>query len=250
MITSLKAEVLKLRRKHILLISLGMILVELFWLSFAMFFNDSDFARNGYQTMLYQLPVLNSLFFPVIIGVMVSRFCDMEHKGSNYKSLFVIQRKAHIFSAKYIISIVFLMLFVFIEVLFVALLGKFSSFHDTFSVVDYTSFFFSQTVTSILVSTIFLVLSLCIKNQFIPFIVGIITGFLGFLSAFFPPIITKIIPSSYYMLLSTVSMNWDIETRIVDYYYVPFKWEYFIAISALSIFSYLVSVTYFKRKEV
>ena len=56
MIKSLQSERLKLKRKHMLFIGLGMVLVQLLWLTIAMNYNDSTYIEDGYKTFLYQLP--------------------------------------------------------------------------------------------------------------------------------------------------------------------------------------------------
>ena len=98
--------------------------------------------------------------------------------------------------------------------------------------------------------SILLILALHFTNQFIPFITGIILGFLGFMAAFFPDAIMRIIPSSYYMLLSTIAMDWDVETRIVSYYYRDFATSYLIILIILIICVFDFSKHCFKRKEV
>ena len=97
---------------------------------------------------------------------------------------------------------------------------------------------------------IILILSINFRNQFIPFITGIILGFLGFMAGFFPPVIMRVIPSSYYMLLSTIAMDWDVETRIVSYHYINFSISYFIILMILILCVFVFSNQYFKRKEV
>ncbi len=250
MMRAWQVECLKLRRKHTLLIALVMLLVELFWLSFALFWNGDTFATQGFQTMFYQLPLLNSLFFPVMIGVMVSRICDIEHKGSHFKSLFTMQKKTALLSAKGALCVLFSALLVAVQIGFVVLLGQLAAFEDALLWTDMLSFFLSQTATGSLLVVLFLVLALSFKNQFIPFIVGIVVGFLGFLSAFFPPVIMRLIPSAYFMYLSTVGMDWQVDTRVVTYYVEPFKWGSFGGICAVTALLFALSLLFFNRKEV
>ena len=123
MIKSLKSELLKLKRKHMLFIGLGMVLVQLLWLTIAMSYNDSAYIENGYKTFLYQLPLINALFFPTIIGVLTSRICDLEHKGYCLKSLFTMQKKTDLFNIKFLILSAYLIIIVLFQVLFVYLLS-------------------------------------------------------------------------------------------------------------------------------
>ncbi len=250
MLKALKAETIKLKRKYIFVSVFVMINLELFWLAFAMFFNDSTYVQNGYTTFLYQLPMLNALFFPVAIGVVASRICDMEHKGSTMKLLFTMQKKSNLLVVKFLIVTVYIILLVLYQILFIAVLGQFTGFKDAFLAFEFVLYFISQSVTSVFILLAFLVLALKLQNQFVPFIVGIVTGFLGFLSSFFPPVIMRLVPSSYFMFLGTVGMDWDVETRIVSYYYRGFQWQYLIMLLVLTGFMFIVSTNYFERKEV
>ena len=250
MIKSLKSELLKLKRTHMLFISLGMVLVQLLWLTIAMNYNDSTYIENGYKTFLYQLPLLNALFFPTIIGVLTSRICDLEHKGNCLKSLFTMQKKTDLFNIKFLILSAYIIIIVLFQVIFVYFLSIVQGFLDPFQILDFILYFISQTTTSIFVMSILLISALNFKNQFIPFITGIILGFLGFMAAFFPDAIMRIIPSSYYMLLSTIAMDWDVETRIVSYYYRDFATSYLIVLMILLGCMFTISKYCFKRKEV
>ncbi len=250
MLKALKAEMLKLKRKYIFLSVFAMINLELFWLSFAMFFNDNAYVQNGYATFLYQLPMLNALFYPVIIGVVASRICDIEHKASAMKLLFTMQKKSNLLVVKFFIIAIYIFALVLYQVAFIVMLGQFAGFKDEFLYFNFILYFISQSATSLFILIAFLVLALKLQNQFIPFIVGMITGFLGFLSSFFPPVIMRLVPSSYFMFLGTVGMNWDIETRIVSYYYTAFPWQYLIMLLVLTVFMFVASTNYFERKEV
>ena len=250
MIKSLESELLKLKRKHMLFIGLGMVLVQLLWLTIAMNYNDSTYIENGYKTFLYQLPLINALFFPTIIGVLTSRICDLEHKGNCLKSIFTMQKKTNLFNIKFLILSAYIIIIVLFQVMFVYFLSIAQGFSDPFQILDFTLYFVSQATTSVFVMSILLILALHFTNQFIPFITGIILGFLGFMAAFFPDAIMRIIPSSYYMLLSTIAMDWDVETRIVSYYYRDFATSYLIILIILIICVFGFSKHCFKRKEV
>ena len=250
MILSLKSELLKLKRKRILLIAFGMVLVQLLWITTAMNYNDSTYIENGYKAFLYQLPLINALFFPTIIGVLTSRICDLEHKGNCLKSIFTMQKKKDLLNVKFLILSGYIIVIVLFQVMFVYFLSIAQGFSDPFQILDFALYFVSQTTTSIFIMSILLMLALHFNNQFIPFITGIILGFLGFMAAFFPDAIMRIIPSSYYMLLSTIAMGWDVETRIVSYYYRDFATSYLIILIILIICVFGFSKHHFKRKEV
>ena len=62
--------------------------------------NHLFFMENGYLMYLYQLPMVNAIFFPLLGMVVASRLCDLEHKGDNLKLLCTLAEKGRIFDAK------------------------------------------------------------------------------------------------------------------------------------------------------
>lgn len=62
--------------------------------------NRQFILENGYLMLLYQLPMVNTIFFPVLGMVVASRLCDLEHKGDNLKLLCTLEEKGRLFDAK------------------------------------------------------------------------------------------------------------------------------------------------------
>lgn len=53
----------------------------------------ADFImKNGWVMMLYQLPLANGIFFPIMATVVASRLADAEHKASAFKHLFTLEK--------------------------------------------------------------------------------------------------------------------------------------------------------------
>ena len=250
MLLSLKCEFLKLKRKHTLFILLAGVFVQMIWCMGAMFSGSTDYTGSGYQICLYQFPILNALCFPVLIAVLVSNICDMEHKGNTHKQLFVMQEKGMFWNVKWIISLVYIFVMLLFQITSIYFIGKVLGFSDTFIIKEYALYFLSSIATSLFISTLILTFATLFKNQFIPFFMGITAGFLGFMSAFFPAWLMRIIPSSYYMLLSTSGMNWDSTTRISTYYYRGFPILDFGVLLAILVICFYLSKAMFMRKGV
>ena len=92
MIRLIKCEYKKTKRKHLFLTAFAALVLMSVWA----FYGDmsSDFIRrNGYSMFLYQFPLVNAIFFPLLCTVIASRLCDLEHKGSNFKLLCTMEDK-------------------------------------------------------------------------------------------------------------------------------------------------------------
>ena len=99
MIRLIKCEYKKTKRKHLFFTAFAALVLMSVWA----FYGDmsSDFIRrNGYSMFLYQFPLVNAIFFPLLCTVIASRLCDLEHKGSNFKLLCTMEDKGKLFDAK------------------------------------------------------------------------------------------------------------------------------------------------------
>lgn len=83
---ALRLEFYKAHRKRYWLIVAAMTGAQALWLIWAMRRMDADGLAQGYLECLYQFPILNSIVLPVMISVLVSRMCDIEHKGCSFES--------------------------------------------------------------------------------------------------------------------------------------------------------------------
>lgn len=250
MLKSLFAEVKKLKRKRSGLVFFGLILIELLWLGWYLADVDSAVMEVGYLACLYQMPMLNALLLPVGIGVLVSNLCDIEHRGSTLKSIFTMQAPRHLYWCKLFVAFVHVVVCIAVQVVTIYFYGQVFSFADTFLLREYGLYFISQTACTMFLVVLMQWIALKTANQFIPLLCGIVTGFAGFMSAFFSPFLMRLIPSGYYMLLSTSSMEWFPESRLVLYSYKVFSTGDFLVLVGAMMIIILVGQYQFVRKEV
>lgn len=250
MSSSLKCELLKLKRKYTLFLLLGGMMVQLLWSMGTLIQSNADDFAVGYQVCLYQFPIYNALCLPVLIAILVSNICDMEHKGNTHKQLFTMQEKGRYWNAKWIISFFYILIMFVFQITLIYLIGHMLGFSDTFLIKEYALYFLSSIATSVFITTLILGFTTLMSNQFLPFLIGITIGFLGFMSAFFSPWIMRFIPSSYYMLLSTCGMNWNTDTQICTYYYTTFPVFDFGIMLIIIILFFCIFKMIFCRKEV
>ena len=72
-------------------------------------------SAEGYFNLLFQLPLLNTIFLPLILAVMASRICDAENKGNTYKLLCTMQEKKKIFDAKLLLGGIYILFLTLLE---------------------------------------------------------------------------------------------------------------------------------------
>ena len=87
----LKAEYLKNRRRYIFLTELALTAAAGAWAFYGSYTGESgSFAlENGYMLYLYQLPLINTIFFPLMCTLIASRMAETEHSGGGFRRLCV-----------------------------------------------------------------------------------------------------------------------------------------------------------------
>ena len=243
-------ECYKARRRRLGLIVLAMAAVAFLWMSVGLRKMDDADRAMGYACCLYQAPLLNAILLPVFIGVLVTRQCDMEHKGNALKALFTMEKPESLFTAKFVLTGLYLLLAVALQAASFLLTGGIYGFTEALPVADLLLYVLSQWLVSLFLALVIQILSLRYVNQFIPLVAGLIGGFLGLMALFFPPSIMRLVPSAYYGLLSTVRMNWDPAARFSEFYYVPFSVHDLLLLMAVGAAVFTAGILRFRKREV
>ena len=247
---ALYLEMYKCRRRRMPLIVLAMMCLVCLWMLWAL--RDLSVAElgQGYRNMLYQLPLLNAIVLPVLICVVVSRLCDMEHKGAGWKQLRTMEEAGQLYTAKLACAALHIAAAVGIELGFMLVYGKYRGFSDLPGAGTFLLYFTGQFLTSLFLILVIQGVAVRYVNQFVPLVAGLIAGFLGLMSMFFSPWVMRLVPSAYYGLLSTVRMDWNRLARTVHYYDVGFSWPDCLALLAACIAAYCIGRKGFENSEI
>lgn len=228
-----RLECLKARRKHFWLIALSMTAVQGLWLGWATRSFRAEQLSQGYMVCLYQFPMINTIVMSVLLSVLMSRMCDMEHRGSTLKQLFTMQPAGALFDAKFLLGAAHLAAVTVLQLLTIWLVGRWRGFADAISASQGAYFLLGQLATGLLLLVIMELLCLKFHNQFIPMALGLILAFAGLMSSFFSPMLMRLCPSAYYSLFLTSSYVWNEATHSATYFAVPFSWGDFALLCAV-----------------
>ena len=246
----LRLEFFKARRKKLWLAPACMLVIELIWSMWAMGRMDAADLRQGGMYFLYQFPMLNTILIPITTAVLASRLCDMEHKGQTLKLMDTLCPPGRLFDAKFLCGAVYLGAACVLQVLAIFCAGAVAGFRGGFPAGAYAFYFISTLAVSLTLYLLQLVLSLNLVNQAPPLIAGVVGGFLGLFSMFFPRPVQRLVPWCYYAVLSPVGMNWDPATRWTEFYWMP-RDCVSLAVAALAFGAlYAAGRRLFARKEV
>lgn len=250
MIKLLKCEYLKTRRRYILPVTLGITAMYLALLFYGEYSDDA--LRQGWWALLYQLPLLNTMFMPILCIVAASRLCDLEHKGATFKQLFTLTSKGSLFTAKLIYGLGIITVPILIQFAAIYIAGCYLGFGGIYPLNLYLIYLLSTLLTTYAIYVFQHCMSMLFKNQAIPFFVGIGGEFAGLFSMFLPqmPYLRKMLIWGYYGDTQFVGNNWDRETRINDFYLMDINYAAFFIITIAAILMYLIGKKLFTHKEV
>lgn len=253
MIKLLQCEFRKTRGRYIFITAIVITVIQLCW---ALYGKYGDFMlENGWMAFLYQLPLVNAIFMPILSVIVSSRLCDIEHKGAMLKSLAVITEKGKIYDAKFIYGLS-ITLFCNIVSWAVTIIGGYViGFHGGVPIKLYLLYLLFTVTPTIAIYIFQHTLSLLFKNQAVTFFAGIIGTFGGLFSMFLPqlPWMRKSLIWGYYGVLQFVGLfGWTSETRYTNarFEVMGFDWNWFCVLIVVSIVMYIIGRKLFCGKEV
>ncbi|MCI1966443.1 MAG: ABC transporter permease [Oscillospiraceae bacterium] len=246
---ALAVEFRKIRRRKVWLIVAALIFVQLLWSLWAFRNMDARKLAQGWMHCLYQFPLLNSIMMPVIAAVVASRLCDIEHKGRAFKLLETIMLAGRLFHAKFLCGACYMLAAAFLQVEVMVVFGTVKGFQGSPPWDKLLCYLLFTTVVNLAILLFQQTLSLLFQNQMVSLTAGLIGTLAGLYLMFFPRTVERLLLWGYYGVLMLVGMDWDRETRITNYYYMPVNWAGFIVLLVMSCILYVAGRALFVRKE-
>lgn len=253
MITLLKCELKKTRHRYIFLTAIIITIVEMCWAFYGEYTEES--LKFGWMMFLYQFPLINAIFLPLLSIVVSSRISDIEHKGEMFKQLCCITPKGKLYDAKFIYGLSIVLLCVIISWMVTIVFGTVKGFAGEVPIKLYLLYLLFTIMPTIAIYIFQHTLSILFKNQAITFFAGIIGEFCGIFSMFLSqiPLLRKSILWGYYGVLQFVGMfGWSKDTRMSNVYFDIFNidWLFFGILIVASIVMYIVGRKLFCEREV
>lgn len=251
MIRGLRTELFKVRRRFLWLLPIGVTVMEFIWIITNDYLRKPEVAAEGYANLLFQLPLMNTIFLPLVLAAMASRICDAENKGNTYKLLCTMQKKGLIFDCKLLLGALYIAFLTLLEALNILLLGRLIPVTQTLPVKNYVIFLGVLFVVSLVIYLMQQILSLALDNQLVPLFVGLIGSLVGVFAAFFPiGSVANFLPWGYYMVGTTYATWYNYETRESFLYEIPFPWLWMAGYALAGLLLYFIGKHLFLKKEV
>lgn len=230
MISAVRLEFFKSKRRGLLLTVLAIFGFEISWMLMAFRNPTVEEIQQGWMDLLYQMPTLNTIFFPIAAAIIASRLADLEHKGETWKLLETIQKASTIFIAKFLCGAWYILLSILLEIGSMLICGKLLAYAGEPALEKYALFLLFQLVTTLEIFALQLILSSLIRNQMIPLCIGCGGCFIGLFLLFVPLKVAQyLLPWGHSSLLYTVYLAyWNPDSRTMLLAYNPINWVAFV----------------------
>lgn len=220
LIKNIYLETRKNKRRLNWLAFLLMILAELFYMGYNL--NSPEDRNHGWLLMLYQMPLLNTLFLPAAISVLASRFADIEHKEDMFKTLYTFVKPKQLFMTKLLYGMISIALFCGLQTFLIFLIGTYRKCPDYPGSGTLLYYFATTFFVCLILYYLHLILSYFISNQAFSICVGLAGSFAGFFSLYLSQgVLHQILPWALFGFSMPVRMDWNPQTRVIHFFLLP-----------------------------
>lgn len=211
---TVRLEFYKLRHKKIFFMIILFLLFEMGWVFMS---SATSMSRNpdskDWNGIIMTVASLNGLFLPILTAVVVSRICDMEHKGNTWKMLMAASvSRGRIYISKYICVCTLLLIVGLVQVAAVVAFGLLYGLNGHVPISMLMIFLGGTLLTSMAVTALQQWISTVLKNQAFALCAGMLGGFAGMTAPLFPASIRNIFMWSYYTGLCPVTYSYSNNT--------------------------------------
>ncbi|MGA8941294.1 MAG: ABC transporter permease [Thermoactinomyces sp.] len=250
MIKILRLEYFKLRRKKIGVIMVSILIVQMLWAFMSI---SRSIARNPddaiWESIIFMTSSMNGLFMPILSAIVISRICDMEHKGSTWKMLVATNvNRGQLYAAKYICANILLLCGILVQTVLMIVFGQLKNFPGSPPIGWFLQFIGGSLLTTLGVTALQQWISLAIKNQAFALSLGMLGGFIGMTSGLFPATVRHLFIWSYYLDLSPITNQYTESANV--YLAQPVGFEMIIVTVMMTVLFYMIGSLHISRQEI
>jgi hypothetical protein len=210
-------EVSKHKRRYNLLLFVAVVLLIMAFI-YGNYQNKAG-MEEGWLVLFYNMPIMNSLFLPVVLAAFASRLADIEHKGSMLKCLYTFTSPQKIFAAKVIYGFIAILLLLILQCLALPFMAKILAFPFVVPARYMLFYALSTYLSCCMLFYLQLLFAYFYKNQAVTISIGLVGCFLALFSAYLPTtIFQKLLPWSTFMNSIFIGMDWNRTTRATKWF--------------------------------
>ncbi|MFP3723112.1 ABC transporter permease [Niallia circulans] len=249
MIKTLGLEYFKIRRKKIWMMILLFLIVEMLWAFMSISRSIASNPNHAiWESVIFNVSSMNGLFMPIISAIVVSRICDMEHKGATWKMLVATNvSRNHLYIAKYICANSLLLFGIFAQTVLMIVFGLINDFPGS-PIEFFSQFIMGTLLTTLAVTALQQWISFAIKNQAFALCLGMVGGFIGMTAGLIPAALRHIFIWSYYLDISPVTFRYAESSG--TYIMQPIDIEIAVAALIMTVLLYIAGNIHVNRQEI
>lgn len=250
--SKIKAEWMKLKRKKLFLFAVAFFLFQVLWITattLRMLDRHPEEVDTLLSSCIYNIVILNALCMPLFVSVIVSRICDMEHKGDTFKTLLVLQQPGSLFFIKFFYTVLIVLLIALLQGIFLSVFPAALGCEQTLSKSLWLQQFLGTVLISSCVGALQLGVSMRYPNQVPALVLGIFGSFLGMTSQLFPGYISRWILWYYFSVLSIITPE-NVDGRTIAYHLHGLPALTCVIVAGLGILFLVLGLVRFSKKEV
>jgi hypothetical protein len=214
------------RRYNLLLFFAALLLVMAF--IYGNYRNKAG-MEEGWLVLFYNMPIMNSLFLPVVLAAFASRLADIEHKGGMLKCLYTFTSPQKIFAAKVIYGFIAILFLLGLQCLSLPLMAKILDF--PFVIPARYMLFYALTtyISCCMLFYLQMLFAYFYTNQAVTISIGLVGCFLALFSAYLPTtMFQKLLPWSTFMNGIFIGMDWNRTTRVTKWFLMEIPNDAFV----------------------
>jgi len=249
-ITTLGLEFFKIRRKNIGIMMILFLAIEMMWTFMAISKTIARYPdQNAWEAIFFSVSSLNGLFMPILSAIVVSRVCDMEHKGATWKMLVATNvGRGQLYAAKYVCANSLLLYGILAQMILMMAFGLVKGFPGPPSGAWLIQFCGGTLLATLAVTALQQWISLAIKNQAFALCLGMLGGFIGMTAGLFPAAVRRLFIWSYYLDLSPVTYVYAEPSG--SYMASPASFGTVVAVLTMSVLFYFAGNIHINRQEI
>lgn len=244
-------ELLKMKRRKLLLIPCLIFLLGLIWgiaATLQSFDQTQSEMAQTTENALYTFSLLNSIFKPLLIVSLVTNICENEHRHKTFKVLFTNQQnRTQLFIAKWLLTSGILFIFIIIQVLGIFII--LNRYDVTFSILSLLYFALVMFIPSLLLINFHLFFSLYFDKQLISIGFALFGSFVGIAAGgMLNRPLMFLLPWQHYRLLAPYGMQFIEQT--VLFYENQQLFSFSLIVMSITIITMFITIILYNKKEV
>ncbi|MDG4944753.1 ABC transporter permease [Staphylococcus agnetis] len=248
MLKAINLEFFKMRRRKFILPILLITFVGILWFCAIAIkeLNITD-TKYGIYMLISNILTIDSMIYPILIGILCSRLADIEHQGKTFQLLNTSKQSVfNLFTSKVGVSLIILFVIDIIQLMTILLIAN--SHNISLKLEIISKFMLSFIIASFFLILIHIALSFFFEKHSVSIVSALVGSFLGLVTGGMLPSYIKIfLPWQYYSLLNPVHkkmVHKGYEYSNNDYYFIYI----FISILVIVILFFIIKAL-IKRRD-